>query len=426
MNYLIVLIMLLYSHLSIAQPTSRIGIVMWHSLAGQLGLELDQLVAGFNNSQADFTIKPVYKGEYTDTITSFAAAFRAKQAPGLVQIFEVGTATMLVPTGIIKPLATLLQEQHVSLPTHDFLPALRSFYSHSGQLQAMPFNTSIPVMYYNANALARVGVNDALPQTWQELEALVVKLKQAGYTCAYTSAYPAWIHIESFLALHGLPLVDPLTHKANYNNPALIHHLERLQRWHDQHYFTYGGRASDATVLFTSGRCPIFSQSSGSYASLKTMATFPINVAALPLDTSISTSRHANVVGGGALWAVAGQRAIVYRGIALFYAYLAQPANQARWQERTGYIPVGLTGRYASVLQTGQPMQMLALQELNKPQSTRVGAYGIPQHQIRAINDELLEMIFANIKAPKQALTDAVERANSAILRFARNTGINQ
>src|SRR5687768_16838256 len=88
--------------------SEKVEITLWHSLAGNLGNEMQQLVAEFNQSQHEYMIKPVYKGEYTDSITSFAAAFRAKQPPALIQVFEVGTGTMLSPKGIIKPLAEIM------------------------------------------------------------------------------------------------------------------------------------------------------------------------------------------------------------------------------------------------------------------------------------------------------------------------------
>ena len=73
--------------------------VFWHGMAGHLGDEVRLLADDFNRSQDEFTIKPVYKGDYTETLTSFAAAFRAHKAPAIVQIFEVGTAIILSPTG---------------------------------------------------------------------------------------------------------------------------------------------------------------------------------------------------------------------------------------------------------------------------------------------------------------------------------------
>ncbi|STX51794.1 glycerol-3-phosphate-binding periplasmic protein precursor [Legionella busanensis] len=403
----------------------KVDIVLWHSLAGNLGLVLQQVVDDFNHTQKDYVIKPVYKGEYSDAITSFAAAFKAKQPPALIQVFEVGTGTMLAPAGIIKPLHELMAEQNQQLPTENFLPALVSFYSYKGKLQALPFNTSIPVIFYNADVLASVGINDKnFPATWDELENLAILLKKKGYQCTYTSAYPAWILIEAFSALHGLPLFELAQQKAVYNNTAIIRHLERLRRWQKKHYFDYGGRASDATSLFTSGKCVMYSQSSGSYKSVSKLVNFRVGVAALPLDTSVSQLRYNSVNGGAALWAVAGQSAKVYEGIARFYTYLLKSQVQQRWYESTGYIPISISGDYAFINKNNvQPVLSLAQKELASTVHQRpFNLATIPQNQIRNINDEALEAIFAGIKTPKVAINDAVTRANFVLARFLRNT----
>lgn len=407
--------------LAFSAQAKVVDIVLWHSMAGHLGDELSHLVDNYNASQADYRIRPVYKGEYTDSLTSFAAAYRAHKAPAIIQVFEVGTATMLSPKGIIKPVQQLMQEQNISLPMNDFLPAIRSFYSDSGQLLAMPFNTSIPVIYYNATALAQIGINgDNFPKTWDAFERVITQLKQSGYRGCYTSAYPAWIQIESFAALHGLPLTDKQSGKAVYNNPAILHHLQRLQRWQKLHYFEYGGRASDATILFTSGRCLFFSQSSGAYNSLAEVVRFQLGVASLPIDSSITEKRHNNVIGGAALWAVAGQSAEIERGSALFLAYVATAKTQEQWHQNTGYLPVGTTGVYSELAKNSQKKSLvLAQQELSESRQYYAG----PQNQIRTVNDEALEAIFANLKTPEQALNDAVTRANYLLHRFARNVG---
>lgn len=399
-----------------------VEIVMWHSLAGHLGLKINQLVADFNRSQVNYAVKLVYKGDYIESLTSFAAAFRAKQPPALVQVFEVGTATMLHPKGIIKPVEDLMREQGLSLPKENFLPAIRAFYSESDRLLAMPFNTSIPVIFYNADAVTKVGYNEkTFPRTWDELEILADKLRKAGSSCAYTSAYSSWIHIESFSAIHGLIMTETQPLRAVYNNKAIVNHLERLKKWQKKHYFEYGGRASDATVLFTSGRCALFSQSSGSYNSLAQLVKFHLGVALLPLDTKVSEIRHNNVAGGAALWVVAGQSPIVYRGIAQFFSYIAQPQIQQNWYKKTGYLPLGTEGVY-SFAGENHPVLALAQIDLGLRRDERAVLPIGPQNQIRTINDEALEAIFAELKTPQQAIDEAVVRANYALLRFARNS----
>ncbi len=401
-----------------------IEIILWHSLAGDAGSEIQALAKDFNRSQSGYRIKPIYKGDYIESLTSFAAAFRAHQPPALIQVFEVGTTTMLKPSGIIKPVDALMQEEGLTLPETSFFPAVRAFYSEHGHLMAMPFNTSVPALFYNADALAKVGYSaQSFPRTWNELEILASKLKQAGFSCAYTSAYPSWILIESFSATHGLSMADAVTQKASYNNKHIIHHLARLVRWQKLHYFEYGGRTDDATILFTSGRCPLLSQSSGAFNSLSKLVPFKVGMDVLPLDSDVSNRRFNNVSGGAAIWAVAAQTPEVYRGVAQFFTYLAKPLVQQRWYQNTGYLPLGTKGVYKQLVSDSKhPSLRLAQVELvNNNEAVPALRLG-PQNQIRAINDEALEVIFAGIKSPQQAMDDAVIRANYALKRFAHNT----
>ncbi|STX46896.1 sn-glycerol 3-phosphate ABC transporter substrate-binding protein [Legionella hackeliae] len=253
------------------------------------------------------------------------------------------------------------------------------------------------------------------------MDHLAVDLQKAGFVCVYTTAYPAWIQIEAFSAIHGLTMTDPQLSVATYNNKTIIKHLTRLKEWQKKHYFEYGGRASDATILFTSGRCPLFSQSSGSYNSLSELVNFKVGVAALPLDIEVSPTRHNNIAGGAALWAVAGQPSAVYRGVAKFFSYLTQPTIQQQWHQHTGYLPLGLTGIY-SVLATESNHPIVQLGRIELGQNSTQKIYVGPQNLIRAINDEALEAIFSGMLRPEEAINKAVQRANYTLMRFNRNT----
>jgi len=398
----------------------RVELVLWHGMAGQLGAEVQRIADDFNHSQQRFSVKPVYKGNYLETLTSFAAAFRAHKAPAMVQVFEVGTPMMLAPAGVIKPVDLVMQEQGLSLPKEDFIPSVRDFYSRNGQLMALPFNLSVPVLYYNKDLLKKAGyTGETLPQTWQGIEQLARQVKKSGYDCTYTSAYPGWILIESYIAIHGLSFIQNNPLKALFDTPQLATHLQRLKRWSDLHYFRYGGRVDDATVLFISGVCPLFSQSSGAYNSLSAIVPFHIGVASMPLDIAVTKIRHANVAGGGALWATSGQSTEEYQGIARFFAFIAKAKTQKIWHEHTGYLPLGLQGRYAAISETStHPVLKLARKDL-------AGADRNPlqsQNQIRIINDEILEALFAGLYTSDEALYEAVSRSNRVLLRFVKNT----
>jgi len=82
----------------------------WHAMGGVLGERVNDICAGFNASQAKFVVKPVYKGNYTETMTGAVAAFRSGKGPHIVQVFEVGTATMMAAKGAVYPVHKLMAD----------------------------------------------------------------------------------------------------------------------------------------------------------------------------------------------------------------------------------------------------------------------------------------------------------------------------
>ena len=141
--------------MSIAQTE----IQWWHAMGGTNGERVDKIAADFNASQSDYTVVPSYKGNYTETMTAAVAAFRANEQPHLVQVFEVGTATMMAAKGAVYPVEKMMADAGEPFDKSDYLPAVISYYQTSeGELLSMPFNSSTPVLWYNADALSAAGV----------------------------------------------------------------------------------------------------------------------------------------------------------------------------------------------------------------------------------------------------------------------------
>ena len=397
-----------------AQPTTHkpIELVMWHAMAGPLGQEVDHLAKQFNASQSDYVLKPIYKGNYLETLTAYTAAYRAHHPPAMVQVFEVGRGTMLYPTGVIKPVGQLLHEQNVAWSQVDLWPALNAYYARSGTLEAFPFNVSLPVMYYNADRLKKTGVDaQHFPKTWQEFEQVLVKLKAAGDSCGYTSAYPSWIHLESFQSVNGTrALTAPLPD--GRGSDLLAKHLLRLVRWQRAHYFEYAGRYDESTVLFTSGRCAFFTQSSGAYQSLMTVSPFKVGVASIPIDAQ--ATRRSNVVGGGALWVSADLTPQVEKGIALWLTMMLRPETQNHWYQSTGYLPI---------LKQDSTAGILGLVQLEWGKTNQMSQLTSAQNRIRAMNDESLESLLSGLISVEQMMQQLTKNAVYADYRFDKNHG---
>src|SRR5215210_8478394 len=170
--------------LGAASPAlAQTEIQWWHAMTGGNNDVVVKLAEEFNQSQKDYKVIPSYKGSYPDTMNAGIAAFRAGNAPHIIQVFEVGTATMMAAKGAVKPVYQLMQEAGETFDPKAYLPAITGYYSTSaGEMLSFPFNSSSMVMWVNRDALKKAGLNPAQPpKTWPEMFEAGKKLKAAGY-----------------------------------------------------------------------------------------------------------------------------------------------------------------------------------------------------------------------------------------------------
>ena len=85
----------------------------WHAFTGRLGELVKGQVADFNASQNDYVVVESHKGNYSETLNAGIAAFRAKEQPHILMVFEVGTATMMAAGGAVKPVYEVMAESGV-------------------------------------------------------------------------------------------------------------------------------------------------------------------------------------------------------------------------------------------------------------------------------------------------------------------------
>ena len=95
----------------------------WHAMTGPNNDVVVKLAEDFNKSQSEFKVIPTYKGSYSDTLNAGIAAFRAGNAPHIIQVFEVGTATMMAAKGAIKPVFQLMKDAGEPFDPNSYLPA---------------------------------------------------------------------------------------------------------------------------------------------------------------------------------------------------------------------------------------------------------------------------------------------------------------
>jgi sn-glycerol 3-phosphate transport system substrate-binding protein len=404
----------------------------WHAMGGELGQKVDAMAAGFNATQKDYKIVPVYKGNYTETMTGAIAAFRAKQHPHIVQVFEVGTATLMAAKGAVYPVYQLMKDQGLPFDPKDYLPSVTGYYADSaGNMLSMPFNSSTPVMYYNKTLFKKAGLDpESPPKTWPELEAAAKKLLASGVKCGFTTGWQSWVQIENFSALHNVPIAtrsngfDGLDTVFQINSPLHVRHIEKMAEWQKSKIFDYGGRRSDSAPKFYTQECAMYMNSSAAQAGVRANAKdFEFGVTMLPYYPDVKGAPQNSIIGGATLWVLAGHPAATYKGVGLFFNYLSKPDVQAKWHQETGYLPITLAsyelsksqGYYAKNPGTDVSIKQMTL---NPPTANSKGLRFGSFVQIRDIFNEELESVWSGKKSAKEALDTAVSRGNELLRRF--------
>ena len=410
---------------------AEVEINWWHAMGGTNGERIDKIASDFNASQSDYKIVPSYKGNYTETMTAAVAAFRAKEHPHLVQVFEVGTATMMAAKGAIYPVEQLMNDAGEAFDKSGFLPAVISYYqTPEGELLSMPFNSSTPVLWYNADALEAAGV--APPKTWAEVKSASQALVDSGMDCGLSFGWQSWVMIENFSAWHDMAIGSKENGFAGFdteftfNNNQIAARLDDIASMTKGNLFKYGGRRGDSLPLFTNGECGMWMNSSAYYGSIKSQAKFNFGQTMLPLDTSIAEAPQNSIIGGATLWALAGHDSEEYKGLAKFLTYLSSPEVQAWWHQETGYVPITTAayelsktqGFYDSNPGTDTAIQQLSL---NAPTPNSRGLRFGNFVQVRDVINEELEALWAGDKSAAQALDAAAERGNALLRKFERS-----
>jgi sn-glycerol 3-phosphate transport system substrate-binding protein len=413
-----------------SQAQAQTEIQWWHSMGGALGEKLNDLASKFNQSQKDYKVVAVYKGQYPVSMTAAIAAFRAGNAPHILQVFEVGTATMMAAKGAIVPVAKVMTDAKEPFDPEAYLPTVTGYYSDlKGNMLSFPFNSSTVMFYINHDAFKKAGLEPKAPKTWKEVIAAGEKLKAAGQQCVYTTSWPSWMHIENFSAWHNVPIGTKQNGMGGFdtqftvNSPLHVRHIAMLGDMSKKGLFTYAGRTNQGDAKFYSGECAMFSGSAGAQAGIKKAAKFDWSINFIPYHDDVKDAPQNSIIGGASLWVMGGKKPAEYKGVAKFLAFLSRPEIQMEWHTSTGYVPITQASyeltRKSGFYDKNPGADMPVKQLTNKtPTANSKGLRFGNFVQGREVIEEELEAVFAGNKDAKTALNDAVKRGNDILRKF--------
>ncbi len=425
----------LFVGMTMGSAQAAVEVEWWHPFYSTgIGQIVGKLIDKFNAENTDIVVKSVFKGSYAETLNAGIAAYRAGKHPGLILALGRDAPTLLT-SGAVYPVYKLLSDNGYKVDWSRFIkPALALFSDDTGPV-SLPFNSSTPLLWYNADAFEKAGITSP-PKTWDELGSAGRKLKAIGFKCALTAGWPNWVHLDAYSQMNDLEVatnnngMDGWDTKLIFNKqPMYVNHIKRIKNWVDEGIYSFSGRTGGAArVTFTSGRCAMVFQSSANIPEVTKEAKFRFSTAFIPYESGIKSPKN-SLIGGGSVFVMAGHSKEVNAAIAKFLHYLIQVPQQKKWHKETGYVPISLDA-YEELKAEGyyieNPTQELAILQLirgGKPGKLNRGLRFGFASQVYTVMNEELERVWAGEKAVQPALDDAARRGSEIIARFAKTIG---
>ncbi|KJF70965.1 extracellular solute-binding protein [Agrobacterium arsenijevicii] len=403
------------------------NIEFWYGNTGPVEVAIRAQCDAFNAAQADHKVNCVGQGNYEVLMQKAIAAYRAKNAPILLQVLDAGTLDMMLSDAVVP-----VQDELPDVKWDNYIAGARTYYETSkGKLFAQPYNASTLLFYTNKTELEKAGVTKT-PQTWEEIIEAARKLKANGSACPFVTNAEPWIVFEQFSARHGQPIAskhngyDGLDAEYVFNKTLAAKHLANLVDWRNEGLVRLNAdtKGGNLVAAFSSGECAMIEASSGSYSTFTKAfeGKYEITVAMAPMYAG--EKRHNTFVGGASVYIMKGHDKAEVDGAKAFLNFLRQPAQQMTFSAATGYVPVtnDVLDAIAKSPDAKSPKfatAAIGIGSMSEPatpdtRGIRLGSY----IQFRQIWTEETQKAFSGQQTMQVALDKAKTRGDELLRRF--------
>ena len=429
---------------ALASASGPVTVTFWYASGGQLGPALQQLTDTYNASQSKVKVQLVDQQGTDDILAKYRSASPADR-PTLAQFGDTDLQ-LLTDSGTIVPVQSCVDEEHYDLS--DYVPRAVSYYTIEGALQGMPFNLSMPVLYYNKAAFRAAGLDpDRPPATLDELRTATQAIVSSGaakYGIALDTASGAggsW-YIEQYRAKSDRLYADnengrrARVTKVVFDDDATVAMLTQLQQLVADGLAINVGPNPQGTedLLRLAAQEPAAMTNHTSAAlssvlnvlaggSIPNFTSDDLGVGPMPAPPGTGGL----LVGGGALWIMKGKSGVETAAAWDYVKYLTSPAAQAQWAASTGYVPIRTSAAQQSPLKelyASDPRYAVAGQELAAGAVTPATAGPVlgPQGAVRQATADAMQAIFGGADVAS-SLSSAADKANALIADYAKRTG---
>lgn len=403
-----------------------VKVTWWHSMSGNGEKAIQQIADKFNSSQSDIQVEAIYQGKYDDSLNKLKASMGSDSGPDLIQVYEIGSKFM-IDSKAITPVQQFIDKDQFDLSKLE--PNITRYYTIDGKLNAMPFNTSNPILYYNKDAFKAAGLDpEKPPVTFEDFEQAATALNANGQTGASIAIY-GWF-LEQFFANQNAEYVnngngrDAAATESLINSEAGVKTLTWWKGMLDKKIISNLGRNTDDTnSAFAAGQIAMTLDSTAGLRSIveKVGDKFEVGTAFLPRPSS--ATEGGVVVGGASLYIMNNKSEEQQQAAWEFIKFVASPEVQAEWSVNTGYFPITTAAYEQQVLKDNMekyPQFKTAVDQLHASAATKAtqGAVMGVFPEARQIAEGAIESVLNGQQEPKAALDQAAQQITEKIAQY--------
>jgi sn-glycerol 3-phosphate transport system substrate-binding protein len=406
-----------------AEAVTEIEFYFPVAVGGPITKIIDGYATDFTRENPDIMVRPIYAGNYVDTLTKAVTATKAGNGPALAVLLAVD-AYSLVDDELILPFDALATGADDKAWLNSFYPAFMRNGEIDGHTWGVPFQRSTVVMYWNKDAFRDSGLDpEKPPATWTEHAEFAARTtsREGDRTSRWGVQIPGtgfayWL-FQALAIEAGTELANANGTKVNFNDPACV---QALRYWID---LTEKYRAHPPGIVdwgltprdFLEGNVAMIWHTTGNLANIRANAKFPFGVAMLPAG-----KRRGSPTGGGNFHLFKGVSASQQAASLRFLKWITSPARAAQWSVDTGYVATRADAWETDAMKqyaAGFPAAAVARDQLE---------YAVPelcthdnQRVTRVLNDEL-QAALSGGKQPKAALDDAQAGGTRLLRSYAQ------
>ncbi|RQW08382.1 ABC transporter substrate-binding protein [Paenibacillus rhizophilus] len=411
---------------AVSAAAAPVKITWWHSMSGAGEKAINKIATDFNASHPEIQVEAIYQGKYDESLNKLKASLGSDSGPDLMQVYEIGSKFM-IDSKMITPVQKFIDEDKFDLSSLE--PNITRYYTIGGQLNAMPFNTSNPILYYNKDAFKAAGLDpENPPKTFEEFEAAAKALSKNGKPGAAIAIY-GWF-MEQLFANQNAEYVnggngrDTAATESLLASDAGVKTLEWWKKMVDEKAVANLGRDTDDTdSAFAAGQVAMTLNSTAALRKMVDAVGGKFQVGTGFLPRPADAKEGGVVVGGASLYIMNNKPEEQQKAAWEFIKYVASPEVQAEWSVSTGYFPITKAAYDQKVLKDNMvkyPQFQTAIDQLHASSASNAtsGAVMGVFPEARQIVEGAIEEALNGQKQPKKALQDAAAQITDKLKQY--------